>query len=257
MWIQLGALLLLNSRDSLFKSIRYWRDWQRPNLPHQLQLLKLGMPIGFTLFVEVSMFSLIALFLAPLGQDSVAGHQIAFASTTLAFMLALSLSITLTIRISYCLGQGRAQQARFIAYTGLSLALILAAGVATLFLCLPQLIASFYTQDSEVLTLAVTLLGLAALLQLPDYLQVTLVGILRGYKDTQTAMYSALLAYWLIGLPLGYGLCYTDWFGAALGAPGFWYGQICGVAIAAAILSLRLRHQLQRRQTSSAMPKAR
>ncbi len=248
MWMQLGVLLLLNSRDNLFKPIRYWRDWQRPNLRQQLQLLKLGLPIGFALLIEVSMFSLIALFVAPLGQDSVAGHQIAFASTTLAFMLALSLSITLTIRISYTLGRGQIEQARFIAYTGLGLAFVIAAAIAMIFLCLPQLIAALYTQDSEVLALAVTLLGLAALLQLPDYIQVALVGILRGYKDTQTAMYAALLAYWVIGLPLGYALCYTDWLTEPQGAPGFWYGQICGVAIAAAILSMRLRHQLQAQQ---------
>ncbi len=244
MWIQLAALLMLNSRDNLFKPIRYWRDWQRPRTEQQLQLLKLGMPIGFALFIEVSMFSLIALFLAPLGQDSVAGHQIAFASTTLAFMLALSLSMTMTIRISYQRGRGQHQQARFIAYTGLGMALLLALITATLFLSLPHLISSFFTEDPQVMALAIALLGLAALLQLPDYVQVVLVGVLRGYKDTQTAMYAAIIAYWLIGLPIGYLLCYTDELGPAMGAKGFWYGQIIGVMVSATILTVRLRHRL-------------
>jgi MATE family multidrug resistance protein len=244
MWVQLAALLLINSRDYRFQPIRYWRDWQRPRIKQQVELLKLGVPIGFALFIEVSMFALIALFLIPLGQDSIAGHQIAFASTTLAFMLALSLSMTITIRISYQLGQNRHQQARFIAYTGLGIALLLALATATLFLSLSQLITSLYTQDPQVMALAITLLSLAALLQFPDYLQVVLVGILRGYKDTQSAMYTALIAYWMIGLPLGYLLCYTDWLGAAMGAKGFWYGQIIGVTVSAAVLTLRLRHRL-------------
>lgn len=248
MWIQLAVLLRINCRDYLFKPIQYWRDWRRPQLEQQLQLLKLGVPIGFALFIEVSMFSLIALFIAPLGQDSVAGHQIAFASTTLAFMLALSLSMTMTIRISYQLGKGQHRQARFIANTGLGLALLLALATATLFLSLAELITSFYTQDAQVMALAISLLGLAALLQFPDYLQVVLVGILRGYKDTQTAMYTALVAYWMIGLPIGYLLCYTDWLVPALGARGFWYGQITGVFVAAGVLALKLRWLLRLRQ---------
>ncbi|MEH6651279.1 MAG: MATE family efflux transporter [Motiliproteus sp.] len=246
MWIQCTVLLLFNRHDSHYKPIRYWKNWRRPIVSEQLTLLKIGVPIGFALFIEVSMFSMMALFLAPLGQDSVAGHQIAFASVTLAFMLALSLSMTLTIQVSYQLGKKNYSQARFIAYTGLGLALMLATITATLFLSTSEWIAGLYTSDPQVITLAATILGLAALLQLPDYLQVTIVGILRGFKDTTTAMYTAFLAYWVVGLPVGYLLCYTDLFGTALGVTGFWLGPIAGVSIAATLLGWRLKWQLTR-----------
>ena len=245
MWILCTAQFLFNRRDSLYQPIQYWKDWCRPIARHQLTLLKVGVPIGFALFIEVSMFSMMALFLAPLGQDSVAGHQIAFSSVTLAFMVALSLSMTLTIRVSYQLGRKEYTQARFIAYTGIGLALLLAAAIATLFIGASTAIAELFTTDPKVIALATTVLGLAAMLQLPDYFQVTLVGILRGFKDTKTAMYTAFLAYWMIGLPVGYLLCYTDILGAKYGVAGFWIGPICGVSIAALLLAWRLKLRLK------------
>lgn len=102
-------------------------------------------------------------------------------------------------------------------------------------LLFPHWIASLYSTDSDVVRRAVELLYLAAIFQLSDGLQVSAAGALRGLKDTRVPMLVTVLAYWAVGLPLGYWLG----FRAGLGAPGMWGGLIAGLTIASVLLPWR------------------
>ena len=91
---------------------------------------------------------------------------------------------------------------------------------AAALLLVPGHIARIFTPDATVIKMGVALLGVAAFFQLFDGLQIVATGALRGAGDTRTAMMSHLLAYWFLGLPLGYLLCFRWGWGAV----GLWIG---------------------------------
>ncbi len=240
LWLQLFMLLGLTLMDRRRFRIKLFRHWRRPDPRRLGALLQLGLPMGVALLIETSMFSLIALFLATLGATVVAGHQVAFSFITLSFMLPLSLSTALTIRCGYQLGRGQPELARISAQVGLVIALFIACLTTLLMFLLPAQIAGLYTDSLAVQEVAVSLLFLAAIFHCADALQVVAAGALRGYKDTRIPFLVVLMAFWIIGLPLGYILGMTDLLGAALGARGFWIGLIAGLSSAALLLCWRL-----------------
>ncbi len=213
------------------------------NLPHWAsikQLLKLGIPIGISIFIEATMFAIIALFLAPLGPTIVASHQLVLNFSSLSFMIPMSIGIALTISVGQAVGAGRSDAAKQTMVIGLTLALTMALATCALMLSMPELIARVYTSDSEVIHFAVSLFLLAGLFQLSDAVQVAAAGILRGYKDTRWPMVMIILSYWCLGLPLGYILGLTDLLTPRMGAEGFWIGIILGLTCAAILLCARL-----------------
>src|SRR5690606_21033899 len=109
-------------------------------------------------------------------------------------------------------------------------------------------IAGLYSTDAEVIAVASSLLVFAAVFQFSDAIQVTAAGALRGYQDTRATMLITLLAYWGIGLPVGYGLGLSDWFGSPPSGPqGLWQGLVAGLSFAALLLSVRLVRSARRR----------
>jgi MATE family multidrug resistance protein len=107
-------------------------------------------------------------------------------------------------------------------------------------LVFPYQIVSLYTADEAVRRLAVTILAYSAAFQLSDGLQVTAAGSLRGYHDTRMTMVITLLAYWGVGMPMGYALGLTDWLGPRQGVLGLWTGLVAGLTVAAVLLNARL-----------------
>jgi len=230
------VMLLMTLRNKKLSPIGWHLNWQRPNKQKIRELLHLGIPIGIAFLIESSMFTFIALFLAKLGSAVVASHQVAMSVISVLFMIPLSLSLALTIRCGYYIGKGQAQTARYIGLIGLTFTLATAALFSALILVASQEIATIYTSDLAVQALAVKLLFFAAIFQFSDALQVTAAGILRGYKDTRFAFYVVLVAYWGVGLPLGYILGLTSWWGSELGAIGFWLGLTVGLGLASILL---------------------
>jgi len=95
--------------------------------------------------------------------------------------------------------------------------------------------------NATVIALSGSLLAMAAIYQFSDSVQVVVSGILRGYKDTKIILYITLLAYWGVGIPVGYVLSRTDWIVPSIGAKGFWVAFIIALTIAAALLFMRMR----------------
>ncbi len=240
MWIQVIALWLYSRNSNTFTRFKFWQHWQTPNKEQQAELLWLGVPIGVSIFIEASMFAFIALFLAPLGTQTVAAHQITISFTTLVFMIPLSLSMAITIRTGYAIGIGNPRYARFICKSGITLATLIASITASGMFLFSEHIASIYTTNPEIKDIAIELLVLACIFQFSDAIQVNSAGALRGYKDTRIPLIAVFVAYWLIGLPLGYSLSLTEFWGPSWGAKGFWTGLIFGLSIAAILLAWRI-----------------
>ncbi len=239
-WVSLMALLLYLHRASAFKQFRLWSHRIRLQKVHMMELLHLGIPIGFTIFVEAIMFSVIALLLAPLGSTIIAGHQIALNIVSVLFMVPLSLGMALTLRISFLIGAGQPECASLVARSSIFMALTIALSFALLLMNNREFITGFYSSEPEVLDTAVKLLWFGAIFQIADVLQVNIISALRGFKDTRIPMIIMLLSFWVIGVPLGYILTFTDWLLPAMGAAGFWIGLIAGLSHAAFWLLIRL-----------------
>lgn len=234
------ALLTYLHKSRHYQRFHLLAQWTPPRWRDIGALLQLGVPIGITIFVEVSMFSVIALFLAPLGSQVVAGHQIVLNVTSLFFMLPLSLGMALTLRVSFLLGAGAPEDARLVARSTLFLGLGIAFIYAPIIFWGRGFITSLYTSDPSVQAIATHLLMFAAIFQLADVLQITAIGALRGYRDTRVPLGIMLVAFWGLCLPLGYVLTFTDWLVPAMGASGFWMALIVGLTCACIPLTLRL-----------------
>jgi multidrug resistance protein, MATE family len=247
MLISMGCYIHLHprfERIKLFYAFEWirWRDVGA--------YFRLGLPIALSVFFEVTLFSAIALFIAPLGSVVVAGHQIAMNFSSLVFMLPLSIGIVTSIRVGYYLGRQNPIATWVTIKVSIVTGMILAVFTAIGTFWGRQFIAYTYTQDSEVINLAIYLLMFAALYQIVDAIQTIIAGALRGYKDTTACFYISFFSYWVVGMPLGYLLSFTDLIGSKLGVLGFWIGISIGLTCAAVLFSLRLSY-IQRRTFSS------
>ncbi len=204
------------------------------------RLMRLGLPIGIAIFFEVAVFSVVTLLIGRLGVEAVASHQVASNVGGITFMVPLALGMAATIRVGYNIGANDLPGARRSAFVAVGASGVFAVVAAGALLGLRHEIVGAYTTDPAVIEIAAGLLLFVALYQLVDDTQVTAVGALRGYKDVRAPMFTALVAYWAIALPvggvLGFGLLGTEpW-----GVEGFWSGLVGGLAVASVVLLARL-----------------
>lgn len=242
MWVALVALAGWTALAPEYRACYIWRGWRRPHWEIQRRLLRIGLPMGGAALAEVLAFTSIAVFVGRFGASQIAAHQIALNIASVLFMLPMGLAAALTIRVSQTLGAGDPVAARFIAWTGVAMGLIVASIAMPLILAGREVIVTAYTPDPAVREIAAGLMLLAAVWQLADATQVISIGALRGYKVTFGPMIVMFVAFWVIGLPLGIRLGY---YGVGSVAPmqvyGFWTGLVTALILAAVALSGWLR----------------
>ncbi len=232
------VVYLLNSRRH--QPIAPLGRFEWPDLSAIIAHLSVGVPIGLALFIECSIFSVIALLVGNLGVSIVAGHQVALNVSSLVYIIPASFSAGITIRVGQAVGAGDHQQARFVSLASIGAITLLACLQALFIWLFAEHIASIYSKDMQVIALSTELLAFAALFQIVDGVQLGSVGALRGYKDTRIAMFYMLFACWCIALPLGYTLTLTDIIVDPMGPHGFWIGLVAALTIAAILTFTRL-----------------
>lgn len=203
--------------------------------------LRIGFPSAIALFFEVSLFALSAILLAPLGTIIVAGNQIAMNFGAILFMIPMAIGMTATIRTGYCIGAHKLAQAKLAAMTALTLGVIFAIAICILTITFREPIAHIYSHDTAVVELATQLMFFLGAYQIVDAIQMTGIGILRGYNDTRIISLICFAAYWIIGLPLGYALARTSFLGPPMGASGFWIAFLFALSFGAICYWLRIR----------------
>jgi multidrug resistance protein, MATE family len=216
-----------------------WAGWEQARF---IQLLRLGGPAGGMLLFEAGVFSAAALMMGWLGTVALAAHQIALGCASFAFMFPLGMSMAVSLRISRAQGEGRPETVRAIGFGALGTGLLFMAGCALLFVGAGRVITAGFTAAPDVAALATRLLVVAALFQLFDGGQVICVGALRGLHDVRVPTVITFVAYWVISLPIGYGLA----FHTALGPVGVWVGLAIGLGSAAVLLGWRFHHKTRR-----------
>jgi MATE family multidrug resistance protein len=245
MWIMAILMLVYVHRHRAYSmarlSMRPWY-WEPKTIAY---LLRLGLPVGLTIFFEVSVFCIIALLISQSGAEIVAGHQLALNFTSLVFMLPLSFALAATTRVGHARGRQDEPGLRIAISIAFKITMVIGALMVTMLVFGRHWIPLIYTDNAQVIALASYLLLFAALYQVSDAIQVTANGCLRGFEDTTIPMVLTLFAYWGVGLPIGYVLATTDMLVPAMGPSGFWLGLFAGLSSAAVLLAFRLRWRLR------------
>lgn len=229
------ALFIYTLVAKRYRHIRFMEDWKAPDFNKLKEMLKLGIPMGLSIGLEVTLFAVIGIMIASHGDTPMASHQIAINIASVSYMMPLGLSMAITARVGYHIGKGNPAMSRDSGYIGAVLALIMMLFNAAVLMAFPQQLVEFYTKDTGVIVLATQLLFFAALFQLSDGVQVASLGALRGLKDTKVPLYITAFAYWVIGFPSGIFVAETlGW-----GLEGYWVAMITSLSIAALLLTLR------------------
>ena len=242
MYLTVATMLLFVQKHKLFAAVRLYRRFYKVPVREYVTFAKYALPLGVAGMVETLCFSLVSLLLSPFGPVVVASHTIAMNVSGLLVIVPLALSSVASIEVGEAMGRNNWDLARRRAGSAVFLALSFYAFALLALLLGKDLIASWYSNDVEVLALAPVLMLYCAVFLLPDTLQLMAGGILRGFKDTRTIFIITVVAYWVIGMPIGFGLGYGYISGALEGAYGFWLGFICSLSCASVLLILRARY---------------
>lgn len=251
MWLQLATALAVMRRDPFYAPFELWgRGLHPPRREAIAKQLRLGVPMGLAILVEVTGFSFMALFIARLGTTAVAGHQIAANLVSLMFMAPMAIGSATGTLAAQALGAGRAAEARHMAWHGLRLGTAVCAVLGAVVYLAREQVVGLYTPDAAVAAACLPLLAWLVLFHVGDGMQTILTFALRAYHVATAPMLVLAFALWVVGLGLGHVLAFnaTGLTPPALaGAPGFWAAATAGLMCAALGLSLLLRHVTRER----------
>lgn len=234
-WIIFGIALYIIKTKKPFSSFNLFKKLPPISFTTWKSILKLGVPIGLSIFFEVSVFSVVTLLLSEFDTETIAAHTVAMNFASLLYMVPLSISMALTIAVGYEVGAKEFQNAKEYSKIGLVMAVSIASFFGIIIYLFRYDVAGWYTNDPSVQILAGGFLIFAVMFQLFDAIAAPIQGALRGYKDVNATLIMMILAYWVIALPVGYALSNTN-----LGAKGYWVGLIVGLGVSALTLSFRL-----------------
>ncbi|VTU30070.1 Multidrug-efflux transporter [Variovorax sp. PBL-E5] len=249
-WTMLVLAVLLLRRQAFYREYRFWQRIEKPDWSQLGQFARLGVPAGLSVLVEVTSFTLMALFIARLGTAASAAHQIASNLTAVAYMMPLSLAIATSARVSFWLGAGEAALARRACRKGFELALFFALLIAGSMLLFRWQLPRIYSANPEVVALGATLLLATCIYHFADAVQTLCVFVLRCYRVTVMPLILYCTLLWGVGLGGSYLLAYRGvgpW--PAMESPlAFWIMGALALALTATLfLALLLVTVRQRR----------
>jgi MATE family, multidrug efflux pump len=216
------------------------RGTAHPHVPFAIRidrlrrLLALGAPAASQITLEVGVFALATALAARLDAVSSASHQIALNIVSLTFMVPLGLASAGAVRVGHAVGARDAVRARRAGWTTLALGASVMIVLGLILFAFPAAMLGAFTTDPQVVQIGSRLLAIAAAFQLFDGTQAVTTGVLRGIGDTRTPMVMNVIGHWVLGLPVGYALC----FRFAWGVTGLWIGLSIGLIFCAMALTV-------------------
>lgn len=236
--------------DGRFKP--YWHHFRNKILEVSMvkKFMNLGLPMALQLIFEVSTFSLAAIMMGWLGTEELAAHQITISLASITYMAAMGIAAATTIRVGNQLGRRDIKTLREAAFTSFIMAIIFMSFAAIIFIFGRNFLPILFIDDMEVRNLAGVLLIVAGLFQISDGIQAIGLGSLRGLSDVKVPTIITLIAYWLVGLPVGYILGFTF----ELGAVGIWIGLLFGLSMAAVLLFRRFNRKTKKMLSNTVLP---
>jgi MATE family multidrug resistance protein len=238
-WVELMMMMWVIRRP-YYRATGLLTRFNWPRLREIGSILKVGIPIGITMFVEMAVYSVIGFLIARIGVTELAAHSIAGNLNWMTYVIPMSLGSAASIRVGFYVGARNTQGARQAAATAFFISLGYALLVSALLVLLRLHLVGIYTNDAAVIAVAANLMIFIAAYQIVDDTQATMVGALRGYKDTRVPMLYSLFGYWLIALPLGVVLASGLLPLPPLGVYGYWGAMTFGLLLVALMVGVRL-----------------
>ncbi|MDO4895957.1 MAG: MATE family efflux transporter [Moraxella sp.] len=238
-WVNALVLGAYIAKDAHFKPFGLTNKLSLPSLKRFGEMTRLGIPIGLSFFIEVSLFTCIIFLVAQLGSDGthstenfISAQQIVISITSLIFMIPQSMGIASTVQVGMALGQNKPTKARYISGVAIFTS-VMVSFLTALFLAVGRFgLADMYTDDVAVISIVGSLILFAAAFQLVDAVQCVASYVLRGYKVTTIPMIIHAIAFWGCGLLPGYVLA----FYGGMGIYGFWTALVISLAVAGVLL---------------------
>jgi len=225
----LGVAILLHDRRS-GSTLSGAFGW--PTFDRLTRLTRLGLPAAVQLTLEVGVFAAATALAGKLDPVSTASHQVALNIASFVFMVPLGSASASAVVVGHAVGRRDARGAGVAGWTALGVIAAFMLFVALVFVTMPRLLLSVFTDNAAVIATGRRLLFVAAIFQLFDGLQVVATGVLRGVGDTRAPMLWNLAGHWMFGLPVGYLLCFRyDW-----GVTGLWVGLSIGLTFVGIVL---------------------
>ncbi|WP_163102717.1 MATE family efflux transporter [Peribacillus alkalitolerans] len=250
-WLITIIAFFVIKKNQPFASFNIFSKLYSISIKEWKAIFKIGVPIGFSIFFETSIFSAVTLLMSDFNTITIASHQAALNFASFVYMVPLSISMALTIVVGFEVGGKRFKDARAYSLIGICFAVGISLCFGIVLFFFREEIAGIYTNEPAVVTMTAKFLIFALFFQLSDAIMAPIQGALRGYKDVNFTFIMAFVSFWVIGLPTGYSFAtYSN-----LGAYGYWIGLIVGLAVGAMSLSLRLlyvqRHKFSQSEAKS------
>lgn len=241
-WLEFFIFVWVVHKLPAFAPLRIFTDKFKFDMAQLRENLSLGVPMGMAIFMEASIFGVIAIFIAKFGTVIIAAHQAAMSFTSLLYMVPLSFSMSLTIVVGVEAGARRFGEALRYSLLGIACNITVAVLLTIFVLFDREFIAGLYTSEPVIIRQTIGFLFYAMFFQVMDATAAPIQGILRGYKDVKATFWAGLAAYWLICLPLG---CYFDYY-MHFGPSSYWLSLDIGLLCAVLFLGGRFLY-LQRK----------
>ena len=247
----LAAWALLQ-RDPFYARFGLDRGFAPPQRDSLRALLRLGVPMGGSIMIEVAGFTFMAFFIARLGATPVAGHQIAINLVSMMFMMPLAIANASSALVAQRIGAEDLGDARRLGWHGVELGTLVAAAMAGVVVALREPIVGLYTRDPLIAGAALPLLAWVAVFHVADAAQTVAAFVLRAWRIAVVPVLIYALAIWGVGLGGGYALAFGHAGPATLrGAPGFWAAATAGLVVAGIGMCGFLRWMLKRQRATA------
>ena len=245
-WLMFLALLLYLSNHQNFKDYRFFWHLHEVDFKVLWELTKLGVPIGTFYILEIGVYTTISYLIGTIGIDELAAHQLGFQTTNLLFMVPLGMSFAATARVGQWLGQKNLKGLKIAGFTSIFAGACWTSIISIVLFCFPQQVIGLYVdihapENQEVISIATSVLRIAAVSHVFDGIQKIAYGALQGIQDTRIPALCSFLAYWCVGLTTGYWLAFNQ----GLGVAGFWIGLLVAVIVSAIFFVWRFKEIVQ------------
>jgi len=219
-----------------------FRHWAAPQVARLKRMLQLGAPAAGQILLEVGAWNLATFSAGYLTPVALATHQIVLIYASVAYMVPLGISAAAAVSVGHAVGAGDAARARRAGWMALALGTGFMLLAALVFLLWPRPLIALFSHDPRVLAVGPGLLGIVACFEVFDGIQTVSTGALRGLGETQAPMWANLIAYFVLGLPLGFFLC----FALRRGIYGLWIGLTVALVFVALALIVRWKRDASR-----------
>jgi len=241
-FLMVAGMAIYIRRHKKFES--YWKHWRSTSITWSSirEILAIGVPSGLQLVFEAGAFAMSGVIVGMIGPIQQAAHQIALNIASVSYMMVSGLGAAATIRVGNQLGKRDIPMLRLAGQSLFHMTLAMMFVTMILLIALRNVLPEFYSSDPEVLQYTAVLMIAAGIFQLPDGLQATTLGALRGVQDVNIPTVIAFIAYWVIAVPTCYYLGVTR----AIGPLGVWIGLTVGLLLASVALYWRFQYKVRR-----------